>query len=171
MNHTRTEVVVGLFVLLGMVCLGYLAIRLGKLEVLGNSGYTVYADFSTVAGLKVGDPVEIAGVKVGRVESIRLADDRARVEIRLQDGVKLQEDVIASVRARGLIGDKFVLIAPGASDKIIEPGGKIRETESPPDITDLIGKFIGGDLTSTPDKQQPAGEKQQPATEKQQSER
>jgi phospholipid/cholesterol/gamma-HCH transport system substrate-binding protein len=72
--------------------------------------------------------------------------------LRVEDGVKLQDDVIASVRSRGLIGDKFVLLTPGASDKIIPPGGKIRETESPPDITDLIGKLVGGDLTSKGDK-------------------
>lgn len=152
MTHTRTEIVVGFFVLVGIACLGYLAIKLGKLEVLGNSGYVVYADFPTVAGLKIGDPVEIAGVRVGRVDSMGLADDRARLQLRIEDGVKLQEDVIASVRARGLIGDKFVLIAPGASDKIIPPGGKIRETESPPDIPDLIGKIVGGDLTSKSEK-------------------
>ena len=152
MNHTRTEIVVGFFVLIGIACLGYLAIKLGKLEVMGSSGYTVFADFPSVAGLKIGDPVEIAGVKIGRVEAIRLAEDRARLELRVQDGVKLQDDVIASVRARGLIGDKFVLVTPGASDKIIAPGGKIRETESPPDIPDLIGKIVGGDLTSKGDK-------------------
>lgn len=152
MTQTRTEIVVGFFVLVGIACLGYLAIKLGKLEVLGNSGYVVYADFPTVAGLKIGDPVEIAGVRVGRVDSMGLADDRARLQLRIQDGVKLQEDVIASVRARGLIGDKFVLIAPGASDKIIPAGGKIRETESPPDIPDLIGKIVGGDLTSKSEK-------------------
>lgn len=149
MNHTRTEMIVGMFVALGIACLGYLAIKLGKLEVFGASGYTVIADFPSVAGLKVGDPVEIAGVKIGRVESLSLSeDDRARLTLRLSDGVKLQDDVIASVRARGLIGDKFVLVTPGASDKIIPPGGKIRETESPPDIPDLIGKIVGGDLTS-----------------------
>jgi phospholipid/cholesterol/gamma-HCH transport system substrate-binding protein len=147
-NHTRTEMIVGLFVLIGVACLGYLAIKLGKLEVFGASGYTVYADFPSVAGLKVGDPVEIAGVKIGRVDSMGLAEDRARLVLRLTDGVKLQEDVIASVRARGLIGDKFVLITPGASEKIIAPGGRIRETDSPPDIPDLIGKIVGGDLTS-----------------------
>jgi phospholipid/cholesterol/gamma-HCH transport system substrate-binding protein len=151
-NHTRTEIVVGLFVLVGIVCLGYLAIKLGKLEVLGNSGYSVFADFPTVAGLKPGDPVEIAGVRVGRVDAIALADDRARLTLRLEDNVRLQEDVIASVRARGLIGDKFVLITPGASEKIIGPGGKIRETDSPPDIPDLIGRFVGGDLTSKGEK-------------------
>ena len=152
MNHTCTEIVVGFFVLVGIACLGYLAIKLGKLEVLGGSGYTVFADFPSVAGLKNGDPVEIAGVRIGRVEAIQLADDRARLQLRVEDGVKLQDDVIASVRSRGLIGDKFVLLTPGASDKIIPPGGKIRETESPPDITDLIGKFVGGDLTSKGDK-------------------
>jgi phospholipid/cholesterol/gamma-HCH transport system substrate-binding protein len=151
-NQTRTEMVVGVFVLLGIACLGYLAVKLGKLEILGNSGYSVYADFPSVAGLKVGDPVEIAGVRIGRVEALRLADDRARLQLRIQEDVKLQDDVIASVRARGLIGDKFVLIAPGASEKIIPPGGRIRETESPPDIPDLIGRIVGGDLTSKGEK-------------------
>jgi phospholipid/cholesterol/gamma-HCH transport system substrate-binding protein len=152
MNHKTSEVVVGLFVLVGIICLGYLAIKLGKLEILGDSGYPLYADFPTVAGLKRGDSVEIAGVKVGRVESLGLADDRARLTLRVDDGIKIQEDAIASVRARGLIGDKFVLISPGGSDKIIPSGGRIRETESPPDIPDLIGKLVGGDLTSKVEK-------------------
>lgn len=152
MNQSRIEILVGIFVFLGMICLGYLAIHLGKLELFGNSGYVVFADFASVAGLKIGDPVEIAGVRVGKVDTIGLADDNARVTLRLDPQVKLQEDVIASVRARGLIGDKFVLISPGASDRIISPGGKIRDTESPPDITDLIGKVVGGDLTSKKDE-------------------
>jgi phospholipid/cholesterol/gamma-HCH transport system substrate-binding protein len=156
LNHSRTDILVGLFVLIGLGCLGYLAIKLGKLEVFGSRGYVVFADFPSVAGLKPGDPVEIAGVRVGRVEGIGLADDKARLTLRFTDGVKLQEDVIASVRARGLIGDKFVLVSPGASDKIIPPGGKIRETDSPPDIPDLIGKFVGGDLTSKGEKKDEA---------------
>jgi len=147
-NQTRTEIVVGVFVIVGIICLGYLTIRLGKLEVLGNSGFVVYADFASVAGLKLGDPVEIAGVKVGKVESIALAEDRARLGLRIAPLIKLSEDVIASVRSRGLIGDKFVMISMGASDKSLGPGDKIRETESPPDFQDLIGRFVGGDLTS-----------------------
>ena len=153
MNHTRTDIIVGIFVLAGAICLGYLAIRLGKVELFGATGYVVYADFASVAGLKIGDPAEIAGVRIGKVESLGLVDDRARVTLRLDPTVNLQDDVIASVRARGLIGDKFVLITPGASDNIIPPGGRIRETESPQDITDLIGKFVGGDLTSKKDEQ------------------
>ena len=152
MNHSRTDVLVGVFVLAGLFCLGYLAVRLGKLELFGAQGYVVVADFVSVAGLKLGDPVEIAGVRIGKVEGIGLADDRARLTLRVSDEVKLQDDVIASVRARGLIGDKFILVTPGASDKIIPPGGKIRETDSPPDIPDLIGKFVGGDLTSKGEK-------------------
>ena len=101
MNYTRSEMIVGLFVAVGLACLGYLAIKLGKLEVFGAAGYTVTADFPSVAGLKVGDPVEIAGVRIGRVDSVGLSeDDRARLTLRLNDQVKLQDDVIASVRAR-----------------------------------------------------------------------
>jgi phospholipid/cholesterol/gamma-HCH transport system substrate-binding protein len=148
LNQSRTEIIVGIFVLAGLLCLGYLAIRLGKLEVLGSQGYLVYGDFASVAGLKPGDPVEIAGVKVGRVESIALADDRARLGVRIADHVNLPEDTLASVRARGLIGDKYIVLSPGASDRILKTGERIRETESPPDISDLIGKYIGGDLTS-----------------------
>jgi len=151
-NQGRTELIVGIFVLVGIISLSYLTIRLGKLEIFGNNGYVVYADFASVAGLKIGDPVEIAGVKVGKVETISLADDRARLNLRLEPKVQLQEDVIASVRARGLIGDKFVMITPGAADKLLKPGDKIRETESPPDISEVIGKYVGGDLTSKSEK-------------------
>ena len=152
MNQTRTEMIVGVFVLIGIACLGYLAIRLGKLDVLGSSGYVVYADFASVAGVKDGDSVEIAGVKVGKVESITLADDRGRLGLQIDNGVKLQEDTIASVRSRGLIGDKFVLLTPGASEKTLKPGDRIRETESPPDLPDLLGKIVGGDVTGSAKK-------------------
>lgn len=147
MNHKATEIVVGLFVLAGILCAGYLAIRLGKLEAFGNSGYVVYADFANVAGLRRGDSVEIAGVGVGRVDSLTLVEDRARLALRIDPGVAIQEDAIASVRARGLIGDKFIAISPGASERNVPNGGRIRDTESPPDITDLIGRMIGGDVT------------------------
>jgi len=150
MNQRGTEVVVGVFVLVGLICLGYLAVRLGKLDVFGSQGYVLYADFANVAGVKQGDAVEIAGVNVGRVESLQLVQDRARLALRFDPGVRIQEDSIASIRARGLLGDKYVAVSPGASDETIPPGGRIRETESPPDITDLIGKLIGGDVTEKP---------------------
>ena len=115
--------IVGLFVLSrASRCLGYLAIKLGKLEVFGASGYIVVADFPSVAGLKPGDPVEIAGVKSAGWTPSGLPTTARGLSCGCNDGVKLQEDVIASVRARGLIGDKFVLITPGASEKIIAAG-------------------------------------------------
>ena len=159
MNQTRTELIVGIFVLIGIACLGYLAIRLGKLEILGSGGYVVYADFASVAGLKIGDSVEIAGVKIGKVETITLSDDRGRLGLRVNDGVKVQDDTIASVRSRGLIGDKFVLLSPGASDKLLRNGDRIRETESPPDLPDLLGKIVAGDVTTGGKKENTSGGK------------
>jgi len=144
MRKSGVETAVGLFLVVGILCLGYLSIRLGKLELVGGDDVPVTAEFSTVAGLKAGAGVEIAGVEVGKVESITMRDYRAVVRMRVRKGVRLQEDTIASVRTRGLIGDKYVNLSPGASDRLIPPEGKIRETESAVDIEGLIGQFIHG---------------------------
>ncbi|MEE9173097.1 MAG: outer membrane lipid asymmetry maintenance protein MlaD [candidate division NC10 bacterium] len=144
MKRVDLEVVVGVFLLLGIFALGWISIRLGQMQILGLSGYTVYADFPTVGGLKEGASVEIAGVKIGRVEGISLIEYRARVAMRIDSGVELQGDTIASIKTKGLIGEKYMRLSPGASDEIISPGGKIRETESPIDLEDLIGNVIFG---------------------------
>ena len=94
--------------------------------------------------LKAGSAVEIAGVEIGRVESIGLADYQARVTLRVHSGVKLQEDVIASIKTKGLIGEKYIRISPGGSDKIIAPNGRIREVEAPVDFEELLSKYIFG---------------------------
>jgi phospholipid/cholesterol/gamma-HCH transport system substrate-binding protein len=110
-----------------------------------GSGYVpVHAEFSSASGLRKGASVEIAGVEIGKVDSITLDDYKADVRLKIRTGVALQEDTIASIRTRGLIGDKFVNISPGASDRLIPPGGKIRETESAVDLEGLIGEFIHG---------------------------
>lgn len=144
MKRGNMEVAVGLFLLAGIACLGYLSIRLGKLEVMGGDTVPVVAEFSSVAGLKTGAGVEIAGVEVGRIASIAVRDYRAVVRMEVRKGIALQEDAIASIRTRGLIGDKYVSISPGASDRLIPPGGRIRETESAVDLEGLIGQFIHG---------------------------
>ncbi len=144
MGRSKVNMAVGLFVVLGILALGYLSIKLGRISSLTGAGYTVVADFPSVAGLKKGAGVEIAGVTVGRVESIQLADYQARVVIRMNDGVQLQEDSIASIKTKGLIGEKYVRISPGASDKIIKPGGRIRDVEAPVDLEELIAKYIFG---------------------------
>ena len=144
MRRVDLEVVVGIFLLIGIFALGWISIRLGKMEVLGLGGYVVYADFPTVGGLKDGATVEIAGVEVGRVKNISLVNYRARVTMVVNDGVELQEDTIASVKTKGLIGEKYVRLSPGASDELIAPGGKIREVEPPVDLEELIGSVIFG---------------------------
>ena len=144
MERARVNIVVGIFVVLGIVALGYLSIRLGQVSFLGGRGYAVTVDFPTVGGLKSGSTVEIAGVEIGRVESIGLADYQARVTLRVQSGIKLQEDAIASIKTKGLIGEKYIRISPGGSEKIIPPNGKIREVEAPVDFEELLSKYIFG---------------------------
>ena len=144
MRRTKLELAVGVFVLLGMACLAYLAINLGKMEVFGE-GYQVFAVFDNVSGLKTGASVEIAGVDVGQVNSIQLTPMyQARVGLKLRQGVKVHDDAIASVRTKGIIGDKFVKLSPGNSEKIIPVGGKIINTESGIDLEELLGSYIHG---------------------------
>jgi phospholipid/cholesterol/gamma-HCH transport system substrate-binding protein len=144
MERTKVNVAVGLFLVLGILALGYLSVRLGRVSFLGGAGYLVTADFPAVGGLKAGSSVEIAGVQVGRVESIGLADYQARVVLRLNTHVKIQDDSIASIKTKGLIGEKYIRISPGGSDKIIAPNGRIREVEAPVDLEELISKYIFG---------------------------
>lgn len=142
----RVEIAVGLFMLVGVLAMGYLSVRLGQVDLFGARGYVVYADFPTVGGLKDGASVEIAGVTVGRVESIRLKDYRARVAMRITSGVPLQDDSIVSVKTKGLIGEKFVQINPGGSEKTVPPGGRLTEVESPVDMEELISKYVFGKI-------------------------
>ncbi|MEK7715358.1 MAG: MlaD family protein, partial [candidate division NC10 bacterium] len=93
-----------------------------------------------------GSTVEIAGVEIGRVEAIGLADYQARVTLRIHAGVKLQEDSIASIKTKGLIGEKYLRISPGGSDRLILPRGRIREVEAPVDFEELLSKYIFGKI-------------------------
>lgn len=140
----RVEIAVGLFMLAGLAALGYLSVRLGQVDLFGRAGYTVYADFPSVGGLKPGASVEIAGVPVGRVESIRLHEYQARVTLVIHHDVRLQDDAIVSIKTKGLIGERFVQIAPGGSDRLVPPGGRLREVEAPVDLEELIAKYVFG---------------------------
>lgn len=144
MKRLNLETAVGLFVLTGIVCLAWLSVKLGKLEIVGGDYVPVTAEFASASGLRNGGSVEIAGVEVGKIESITLGDYRAVVRMKIHRGIALQDDTIASIRTRGLIGDKYISLSPGASDRLIPPGGTIRETESAVDLEGLIGEFIHG---------------------------
>ncbi len=138
------ELAVGFFLLIGIFSLIYISVKLGKLEVLGNEGYTLYASFENAGGLKSGASVEIAGVQIGTVKTVRLDDYQALVGLTITGNVKIQDDAIASIKTEGLIGEKYVEITPGASSRILQGGGTIRETEPAIDIQDLIAKYVFG---------------------------
>ena len=144
MKRIDTELLVGLFMIIGIACLAYLSIKLGRMEIIGDKGYKLYAEFSEIGGLNKGASVEIAGVEVGRVRNISLSDYQAKVELQINSGVKIQEDSIAAVKTKGLLGEKYIQISPGGDEKIIPPGGKIRETQPPLDLEKAIGNFIFG---------------------------
>ncbi len=88
----------------------------------------------------------IAGVEVGRVKSVALEDYQARVVLSLTSNVKVQEDAIASIKTKGLIGEKYVEITPGGSEEIIPPGGRIRDTQPAVDLERLISNFVFGKI-------------------------
>jgi len=144
MKRSAVDLGVGLFLLIGLIALGWMSVKLGRVDLLGNRGYVVSADFPTVGGLKAGSTIEIAGVEVGRVDRIVLRDYQAHVIMMIQPGVKLQDDSIASIKTKGLIGERYVRISPGGSDKLIPPNGRIREVEPPVDIEELLSKYIFG---------------------------
>lgn len=146
MRRSTLDLAVGVFVLIGLVALGWLSVRFGQVDILGRHGYEVVADFPSVGGLKAGSIVEIAGVEVGRVDRITLADYQARVVMSIRSGIQLQADSIASIKTRGLIGEKFIRISPGGSERLIPPQGRITEVEPPVDFEELLSKYIFGKI-------------------------
>ncbi len=152
MKKTYLEFVVGLFLAIGIGCLAWMSIKLARKEFFARGGYQVEAAFSNGGGLRRGTPVVIAGVEIGRVESVGLEDYEAKVRILIQQGLVLQSDTIAAIKTKGLIGEKYIELTPGASDKVIKPGGVIRETQPPMDLEGLIGKYIQGNLAKPDDK-------------------
>jgi phospholipid/cholesterol/gamma-HCH transport system substrate-binding protein len=148
MKKYSLETIVGIFVVLGLLGIGYMTIKLGKIRMFSGDYYILYARFNSVSGLRVDSPVEIDGIEIGRVEQLNIDQDKqiAVVKLRIEKGIKVYEDAIASIKTSGLIGDKLITIDPGGGSDILKPGGMITETNSPLDIEDLIGKYVFGDI-------------------------
>lgn len=146
MKRFDIELAVGVFIIAGIICLGYLSIKLGRMEVLGEKGYAIIAIFTNSGGLKTGSSIKIAGVDVGRVKDVALEEYQARIIMNLADNVKIQEDAIASIKTKGLIGEKYIEITPGGSDTLIKAGERIRETQPAIDLEQLISNFIFGKI-------------------------
>ena len=146
-NYAR-DTFAGIFVVIGLLCVAYLTVKLGKMELTGGNDYTVYARFSSIGGLRVGAGVEIAGVSVGKVTQIELEQDEegslAVVTIKVKNGVQLTDTCIASIKTSGLIGDKYVSLSPGGSADLLKNGAEIIDTESALDIEALIKNYVFG---------------------------
>lgn len=144
----KKQSAVGIFVLIGLVCVGYLTIKLGKMEVFGSSSYTVEAQFSSVSGLRNGANVEISGVQVGHVSAIDLDPETflAKISMKINNNIVLSDDTMASIKTSGLIGDKFVELTPGGSDELLADGSVISDTEPPVDLIALISKYVFGSI-------------------------
>ena len=148
MKKSTLEFLVGVFVLLGIAAVAYLTIKLGSGSLVGGDTYLVEARFANAGGLHAGSSVLLAGVIVGRVESIRMepADYSAIATLRVSSLLKLPTDSMASIKTSGLIGDKYVCLSPGADEAYLAPGTRITMTESAVDLESLISKMAFGSV-------------------------
>jgi len=148
MKKYAMETIVGIFLVFGLLCIGYMTVKLGHISLFGDNAYSLFARFTTVSGLRAGSPVDMLGIQVGRVERLTMdqEDQAAVVEMRIQKDIKVYDDAIASIKTEGLIGDMFLSIDPGGAGKLLGPGGTITETQPPVDIVDLIGKYAFGEI-------------------------
>lgn len=142
MRKISLELGVGVFVVVALVLFGYFTVRIGQADSLGGRGYELTARFSDVGGLKRGAEVCIAGVPIGRVKEVSLLDYQASVLMAIAGDVTIQDDAIATVKTRGLLGETLVEITPGGSEVNLKPGERIRETQPALDLYGLVAKYI-----------------------------
>jgi phospholipid/cholesterol/gamma-HCH transport system substrate-binding protein len=135
-------------VLIGLLCVAYMTVKLGKVPLWGDNYNTFYARFGSVSGLRVGSPVEVFGIEAGQVERLTIDSEKelALVELKVKKSITLYDDATAAIKTAGLIGDKFIKIEPGGGGDPLKAGGTITETTSPTDLEDLISKYAFGDV-------------------------
>jgi len=148
MKKNSKETVVGLFMLAGLICVAYMAVKLGNVSIFGDDTYTLYARFDKVTGLHIGNPVDMLGLEVGRVSGLIIDQEKQRavVAMRIKKGIKVYDDAIAAIKTQGLIGDKYVSIDAGGGGDLLKPGGTIIDTVAPVDLGDIIGKYAFGSV-------------------------
>src|SRR6187401_2593137 len=145
MGKKSIETFVGIFVLLGMAGVVFLALKAANLGSFSSADtYTLTAYFDNIGGLKVRAPVRSAGVTVGRVASISLDSKRYQGAVRLEidRGVQFPSDSSARILTSGLLGDQYIGIEPGAQEKNYAPGDEIRQTQSAVVLENLISQFL-----------------------------
>jgi phospholipid/cholesterol/gamma-HCH transport system substrate-binding protein len=142
MYGKKTEISVGIFMMVGIACLVYLSINLGNVDLFGSDSFMIDAKFGSIEGLEVAASVEIAGVPVGKVKRITLEENEALVQMEIKKGTKITDDTIASIRTKGIIGDKFVKLSPGGSDDLLGDKDVLMDTESAISLEELVSKYI-----------------------------
>jgi phospholipid/cholesterol/gamma-HCH transport system substrate-binding protein len=154
MKKYSIETAVGVFIVIGLMCVGYMTVKLGKVSLFGDETYPLSARFASVSGLRVGSSVEIYGIQVGSVTSLAVDSEKQMgvVAMKINKGVKVYDDAEATIKSAGLIGDKYVRIDPGGAGEVLKPQGIIVQTSVPADIEDLIGKYAFGDVKKESDK-------------------
>jgi phospholipid/cholesterol/gamma-HCH transport system substrate-binding protein len=135
-------------VVIGLVCIGYMTVKLGNIGFIGENTYALFGKFSSVTGLRVGNPVSMLGLEIGRVEGFKMDQENQRVIVKFEidKAIEIYDDAIASIKTEGLIGDKYVSIDPGGSGDLLKNGDTITDTNSPTDIMDLVSKYAFGDV-------------------------
>ncbi len=143
MKKISVEFIVGLFLITGIAAVTYLSVVISGVSGLGTEGYQLKAVFENSSGLKRGADVEIAGVRIGQVESISLDPESQEsvVWLTINNDVEIQDDSIASIRTAGIIGDKYIKISTGGGDLLVD-GDEIIETEPAISIEELVSKYI-----------------------------
>ena len=161
MQKYKLETVVGIFLVLGLVCIGYMTVKLGHVSLLGDDSYPLFARFTSVTGLRAGSVVYIAGIEVGRVERLYIDQEnqQAVVEMRIRKDIRIYDDAIAAVKTEGLIGDMHLRIDPGGGGDLLKSGGVITDTQPPLDIGELVGKYAFGDVKKPGDENKEQKEK------------
>lgn len=134
--------------LMGAVVLAVAALFLGfaysSSDIGRGNGYELYAEFTTVGGLKVGNDVRMSGIKIGSVLSQDLNPETflARVTLSVDDNVKLPADTSAAIASESLLGGNYLDLVPGGAEELLKPGDRIEYTQDAVDLIQLLGKFM-----------------------------
>jgi phospholipid/cholesterol/gamma-HCH transport system substrate-binding protein len=148
MSQSRMlEVIVGLFVILGVMAVFFLSMRVSNLAGRGDTGagYMVHAQFDNIGGLKVGAPVTLAGVRIGRVTDIRIDPKNFEADVAMniaRSYGNLPDDSDASILTAGLLGEQYVGVSPGGSEQVLKEGSMIKFTQSALVLENIIGQFL-----------------------------
>jgi phospholipid/cholesterol/gamma-HCH transport system substrate-binding protein len=148
MKKYSKETLVGIFVVVGLFLIGYMTVKLGNVGFLGENKYNLTARFNSVSGLRVGNPINMIGLEIGRVAKFTMDQEnqQAIVLLEINKGIDIYDDAIASIKTEGLIGDKYISIDAGGGGDLLADGDSITDTESPTDIMDLVSKYAFGDV-------------------------